>query len=230
MSKIGPRILVVDDDKSILKHLRTALTQGGYDVFTAETGQEAREKCTQTTMDLIVLDIMLPDIDGLEICRWVREQEFGRLPIIVLSAKDNDTDQLLAFAAFADDYVTKPFSMPLLLARVKAHLRNTQPLELLFRAGPLTIDFSQNRVEVEGQEIRLSRMEYKILEILALNKGRIVSQKTLIQKIWPKEEAFQRESEITTYIHKLRRKINTSPGQQFIETLHGWGYRFAAEE
>jgi two-component system, OmpR family, KDP operon response regulator KdpE len=174
----------------------------------------------------------LPDIDGLEICQWVREQIHDRIPIIILTVKDNDADQLQAFAVYANDYVTKPFSMPVFLARVRAHLHNVQPAGPVFTLGPLKVDFSRNSVQVNGQEVKLTPNEYKILEILVQNRGRIVTPGTLIQKLWPEEEGIDRdrEREVVVYIHNLRKKIEQPTLRQFIKTQHRWGYRFLVEE
>lgn len=230
MSKKGSRILIVDDDKHILKDLRASLLQDGYDVYTAETGREAREKFSQNAIDLIVLDIVLPDIDGLEICQWVREQVTEHLPIIILTAKDDDTNQLQAFTVYADDFVTKPFSMPIFLARVKAHLHNLQPTDSVLNFGPLKVDFLRNSVQINEQEVSLTPNEYRILEILVRYKGRLVTSDTLIQKLWSNEGRFGREREVAVYIHNLRRKIDRPAQHSFIKTQHGLGYRFIAEE
>jgi len=230
MSKKGSRILIVDDDRHILQELRVALLQNGYSVYTAETGGEAQEKIAQNAIDLIVLDILLPDIDGLEICRWVREQVTDHLPIIILTAKDDDADQLQAFTVYADDFVTKPFSMPVFLARVKAHLHNMQPTSSVLIFGPLKVDFLRNSVQVHEQEVWLTPNEYRILEILVRNKGKLVTPGTLIQKLWPNEGRFGREREVAVYIHNLRKKIDHPAQHHFIKTQHGLGYRFIAEE
>ncbi len=226
MSKKGPRILIVEDDKYNLKAVQTELTREGYEIFTAESGEEALEKIIQYQFDLIVLDIVLTGMDGLEVCKWIREQIPDRVPIIILTVKDNDTDMLHAFSVYANDYVTKPYSMPVFLARVKAHLYNLQPKGPVFSEGPLTIDFSVQRVLLNGQEVRLTRIEYRLLEILIYNRGKLVSPDTLIRKLWGENE-FGREREIAVYIHNLRKKID--PQHQLIETRYHMGYRFKAD-
>jgi two-component system, OmpR family, KDP operon response regulator KdpE len=232
VNRKGARILVVDDDRHILNELRAALTDHAYEVYIAETGKEAHDKIAQYAFDLIVLDILLPDTDGLEICQWVRNQIHDRIPIIILTVKDNDDNQLQAFSAFANDYVTKPFSMPVFLARVKAHLHNVQPAGPVFIQGPLKVDFSRNSVLVNAQEIKLTPNEYKILEILIRNRGRLVAPGTLIQKLWPEDDGIDRdrEREVVVYIHNLRRKIEQPGQRRFIKTQHRWGYRFLVEE
>ncbi len=232
MNKKGARILVVDDDRHILNELRAALTDNTYEVYIAETGKEARDKIAQYSFDLIVLDMLLPDTDGLEICQWVRDQIHDRIPIIILTVKDNDYDQLQAFSALANDFVTKPFNMSVFLARVKSHLHNVQPSGPVFTQGPLKVDFSRNMVLVNGQEVKLTPNEYKILEILIRYRGRLVAPGTLTQKLWPEEEGIDhdREREIVVYIHNLRKKIEQPSQRQFIKTQHRWGYRFLVEE
>ena len=232
MRQKGPCILIVDDEKDLLSRLQSTLAQDNYEIYTAESGQEARKILAKRLVDLLVLDIMLPDCNGLEeVCKWAREQQ-QNLPIIILTAKDDDIDKLKAFALFANDYVTKPFSIPVFLARVKAHLHNHQPIGPVFTIGPLKVDFLQHRVQVNGHEVPLQRNEYQILKILIDNKDKLVTTDTLIYKLWPDDNQFDadREAEVYTYIHSLRKKIDRTVQRRFIKTIPLVGYRFQTEE
>lgn len=232
MSKKAPSILIVEDNRELLTRLRNTLVRDGYEIFIAESGQEARRLFAKHIVDMLVLDIVLPDCNGLELCKWVREREQSHLPIIILTVKTDESHMLQAFTLFADDYVTKPFSMPVFLARVKAHLRNQPPAGPIFTVGPLTVDFLQHRVHVNGHEVPLPQNEYKTLKILIENKDRLVTTDTLIYRLWPGDDQLDaaREKEVYTYISNLRRKIDRPAQRRFIKTIPLTGYRFQTEE
>ena len=232
MNKKAPSILIVEDDKKILNRLRSMLVYDGYEIYTAESGEEARRLLAKQVVDLLVLDIVLPDCNGLEVCRWVRQQEQSHLPIIILTVKTDESHMLQAFTSFADDYVTKPFSMEVFQARVKAHLRNHQPTGPNFIIGPLKVDFLQHRVYVNGHEVAIAPNEYKTLKILIENKDKLVATDTLIYRLWPDDDQFDaaRGKEVYTYISNLRRKIDRPAQRHFIKTLHHVGYCFQTEE
>ncbi len=168
MSKTGARILVVDDEIEIVRALQRSLTAHGYEVFTANTGEDALESIAHYRPDLMVLDLGLPGMSGLEVCRTVRAQ--SNLPIIVLSVKGAERDKVLALDLGADDYVSKPFGMNEVLARIRVALRHTAQVESgtepIFTAGPLRVDFAQRQVQVDGQEVRLTPTEYDLLKAL----------------------------------------------------------------
>src|SRR5947207_2687787 len=178
MSKSGARILVVDDEIEILRALQRSLAAHGYDVFTASTGEDALAAIPVHRPDLMVLDLGLPGISGLEVCRRVREQ--SNLPIIVLSVKDTERDKVLALDLGADDYVSKPFGMDEVLARVRVALRHaaqvTSGTEPIFAAGPLRVDFAQRLVQVNDQEVKLTPTEYDLLKALIKNRGKIMTR------------------------------------------------------
>jgi two-component system KDP operon response regulator KdpE len=229
MMKKGASILVVDDDKGILNLLRNSLEQNNYMVYTAESGEEAVEQFAQHYIDLVLLDLKLPGISGLEACKQMRKQKQAHIPVIILSVKDAESDKVEALSTCADDYVSKPFSTPEVLARITAHLRRNRPTGPIFTAGSLSVDFSQHQVQIDGREIDLTPIEYQILTVLIENRGRIVTPKMFISKVWNDEYGIT-EHNIYVYIHSLRKKIEpdmTNP--RFILAVPRVGYRFKAD-
>jgi two-component system KDP operon response regulator KdpE len=232
MSKSGARILVVDDEIEILRALQRSLTAHGFDVSTATTGEDALEAIVHYRPDLMLLDLGLPGISGLEVCRRVRSQ--SNLPIIVLSVKDTERDKVLALDLGADDYVSKPFGMNEVLARVRVALRHSAQVESgtepIFIAGPLRVDFAQRQVQVNEQDVKLTPTEYDLLKALIKNKGKIMTRHMLLSQVWG--TGYGTESHyLHVYIGQLRRKIEPDPAHpRFIQTISGVGYRFHADE
>jgi len=232
MSKSGARILVVDDEVEIMRALQRSLTAHGFEVFTASSGEEALEAIGHHRPDLMLLDLGLPGISGLEVCKRVRTQ--SNLPIIVLSVKDAERDKVLALDLGADDYVPKPFGMDEVLARIRVALRHTAQVqtgtEPSFTAGPLKVDFAQRLVQVNGQEVKLTPTEYDLLKALILNRGKIMTRHMLLAQVWG--VGYGTESHyLHVYIGQLRRKIEPDPAHpRFILTISGVGYRFSSEE
>ena len=232
MSKSGARILVVDDEIEILRALQRSLTAHGFDVLTATTGEEALEFVAHFRPDLMLLDLGLPAISGLEVCKRVRAQ--SNLPIIVLSVKDTERDKVLALDLGADDYVSKPFGMNEVLARIRVALRHAAQVESgtepIFIAGPLRVDFAQRLVQVNDQEVKLTPTEYDLLKALIKNKGKIMTRHMLLSQVWG--TGYGTESHyLHVYIGQLRRKIEPDPAHpRFIQTISGVGYRFHADE
>ncbi len=232
MSKSGARILVVDDEVEILRALQRSLTAHGFDVLTATTGEDALEAIVHYRPDLMLLDLGLPGISGLEVCRRVRSQ--SNLPIIVLSVKDTERDKVLALDLGADDYVSKPFGMNEVLARVRVALRHAAQVESgtepIFKAGPLLVDFAQRLVQVNEQDVKLTPTEYDLLKALIKNKGKIMTRHMLLSQVWG--TGYGTESHyLHVYIGQLRRKIEPDPAHPlFIQTISGVGYRFHADE
>lgn len=232
MSKGGARILVVDDEIEILRALQRSLTAHGYEVFTAGSGEDALEAITLHRPDLILLDLGLPGISGLEVCKQVRAQ--SNLPIIVLSVKDTERDKVLALDLGADDYVSKPFGINEVLARVRVALRHAAHVragtEPTFVAGPLKVDFAQRLVQVNGQEVKLTPTEYDLLKALIKNSGKIMTRQMLLSQVWG--TGYSSEAHyLHVYIGQLRRKIEPDPTHpRFILTVSGVGYRFNSEE
>jgi two-component system KDP operon response regulator KdpE len=232
MSKGGARILVVDDEIEILRALQRSLTAYGYEVFTAGSGEDALEGIAHHRPDLMLLDLGLPGMSGLEVCKQVRAQ--SNLPIIVLSVKDAERDKVLALDLGADDYVSKPFGINEVLARVRVALRHAAQVkagtEPTFVAGPLKVDFAQRLVQVNGQEVKLTPTEYDLLKALIKNNGKIMTRQMLLSQVWGAGYGTEAHY-LHVYIGQLRRKIEPDPAHpRFIVTVSGVGYRFNGEE
>jgi two-component system KDP operon response regulator KdpE len=232
MSKRGARILVVDDEVEIMRALQRSLAAHGYEVFVAKNGEEALEEVTRHRPDLILLDLGLPGISGLEVCKKVRES--SNLPIIVLSVKDTERDKVLALDLGADDYVSKPFSVNEVLARVRVALRHSAQVqtgtEPIFSAGPLRVDFAQRQVQVNGQDVKLTPTEYDLLKALIKNSGKIMTRQMLLSQVWGTGYGTEAHY-LHVYIGQLRRKIEPDPAHpRFILTISGVGYRFNSDD
>ncbi len=232
MSKGGARILVVDDEIEIVRALQRSLTAYGFEVFTAGSGEEALEAISHHRPDVMLLDLGLPGMSGLEVCKEVRAQ--SNLPIIVLSVKDTERDKVLALDLGADDYVSKPFGMNEVLARIRVALRHSAQVESgtepIFSAGPLKVDFAQRVVQLNGQEVKLTPTEYDLLKALIKNSGKIMTRHMLLSQVWG--TGYGAESHyLHVYVGQLRRKIEPDPAHpRFILTVSGVGYRFNADD
>ncbi|MHB8597826.1 MAG: response regulator transcription factor [Ktedonobacteraceae bacterium] len=227
------RILVVDDKAPALLQLKRSLEHNGYEVYTASRGREALEILDQRFVDLILLDLQLPDIGGLQVCKEVRIQ-YPSLPIIIISVVHEVRSIVQALNQGADDYVQKPFDMVEVLARIGVQLRHSHPLPAKpegqsLTVGPLNIDFAQRCVKVNGQEVDLTYTEYELLSLLARNRGRIVTYDILISEVWGYNEVSELQS-VHTYINRLRKKIETPANRRFIRNEPKIGYRFLGEE
>jgi len=225
------KILVVDDEIEIMRALQRSLSAHGYEVFTAGSGEEALEEITRHRPDLVLLDLGLPGISGLEVCRQVRAQ--SNLPIIVLSVKDAERDKVHALDLGADDYVSKPFSVNEVLARVRVALRHSAQVqsgtEPRFTAGPLTVDFARRQVFVAEREIKLTPTEYDLLKALIKNSGKIMTRHMLLSQVWGTGYGTEAHY-LHVYIGQLRRKIEPDPTHpRFILTISGVGYRFSSD-
>jgi two-component system KDP operon response regulator KdpE len=225
------KILVVDDEARILRLVRSNLEPQGYKVLTAMDGESALTAAEMNDPDLIILDLMLPRMDGFEVCRRLRE--FSTVPIIILTAKGEEVDKVKGLELGADDYLTKPFGVPELLARIKAVLRRTrvaptQKLEPIFSLSGFSVNFAQRRVSANGRDVKLSPTEYKLLYELVTNAGRVVLHQDLLARVWGRE--YRDETEyLRVYIRYLRQKIEEDSSQpKLILTEPGVGYRFAA--
>lgn len=222
------RILIADDDPSILKLMTIYLKQAGYEPILASDGKEALSLVEAEDPALVILDIRMPGMNGFEVCRHIRAS--SDIPIIMLTISNQDEDVLQGLKSGADDYVTKPFSVEVLLARIQAVLRRTKfPEEVArpeFHSGELVIDFEQHRVSVAGKEVKLTATEYKILSLLASNAGRVFTQDQLLEKVWGWE--YRGESHILQVsISRLREKIENNPRDpKYILTRVGIGYSF----
>ncbi len=231
MSKNGASILVVDDEKEIVRALSRSLTARGYTVCAAGSGEEAIEMFARHRPDLVLLDLMLPGISGLEVCRQLRAG--SSVPILVLSVKEAERDKVEALDLGADDYIQKPFSMNEVLARIRVALRHVAGMqtgtEPRFSAGPLYVDFAARRVFVNGQEVRLTPTEYDLLKVLITHRGKLLTRQMLLKELWG-PEAHARMHSLHVYVAQLRQKIEPVPEQpRFILTSPGVGYRFIEE-
>jgi DNA-binding response OmpR family regulator len=223
-------VLLVDDDPQLIRLVRANLDSVGYKITVAMDAQSALKQVNLELPDLVILDIMLPDTDGFALCQRLRE--FTSIPIIMLTAKVEDQDKVKGLKSGADDYLTKPFNMEELLARIEAVLRRTKfPDEVkapkAFSNGDVTVDFVQRRVTVRGKEIALTLTEYKLLSLLVSNAGRVMLHRELLAKVWGAE--YQEEVDyLRAYIRHLRQKIEEDSKQpKYILSKLGIGYMFA---
>ena len=233
MSDHAVRILLVDDEQPIQKLLSYPLEKDGYEVVPARDGQEALQAFDQQPFDLVVLDIMLPKVDGLEVCRQLRAR--SSVPIIMLTAKAEEIDKVLGLELGADDYITKPFSMREFRSRVRAALRRAEmgsqldgdeePLE----RGEMRIDFAKRTVELRGDPVQLTYVEFEILAVLAGHPGRVYTRDMLLDRIWG-DSAFRDQRTIDVHIRHLREKLESDPKNPgYLLTVRGVGYRFKDE-
>ena len=225
------RVLVVDDEKLIVKGIRFSLEQDGMEVECAYDGEEALEKARQNTYDIILLDIMLPKLTGLEVCQQIRE--FSSVPIVMLTAKGEDMDKILGLEYGADDYITKPFNILEVKARIKAIMRRTTarrksgpPENRVLSSGDLQIDRDNRRVTISGREINLTAREFEVLELLVLNPNKVYSRESLLKIVWGADYPGDVRT-VDVHIRRLREKIEPSPSDpRYVHTKWGVGYYF----
>ncbi len=225
------RVLVVDDEKLIVKGIRFSLEQDGMEVDCAYDGEEAVEKAKTGAYDIILLDIMLPKLTGLEVCQQIRE--FSTVPIVMLTAKGEDMDKILGLEYGADDYITKPFNILEVKARIKAIIRRTtvrikaEPAEGGFlEAGDMRIERDNRRVTIAGREIDLTAREFEVLELLVLHPGKVYSRESLLKLVWGADYPGDVRT-VDVHIRRLREKIETNPSEPgYVHTKWGVGYYF----
>ncbi len=224
--RTGARILVIDDEKSIRRFMDASLSAKGYTVLPARTGAEGVKAAAQEHPDVVLLDLNLPDKDGLAVLKEIRG--FSAVPVIVLTVKSGDADKELLLDSGADDYLTKPFSLTELLARIRVSLRHSVNLreDVAFRHGPLEIDFAARKVLVSGEEARLTATEFNLLKALVSHAGKVVTRQHLLSEVWG-PYAVEQSHYLRIYVSQLRRKLETrSPELKgFIITDPGVGYR-----
>lgn len=222
-------ILIVDDEEPILELLSFNLEKEGYEVSLARNGDEALESMRKKIPDLVVLDLMLPGMDGLEVCRQMRQySKFSEIPVIMLTAKGEEVDKIVGLELGADDYMTKPFSPRELVARIKARLRRMKTPETSEKvvSGDLYIDLQRFKVSVGGKEIECTPKEFELLKLLASHPGKVYSREELLTKIWGYEYLGDTRT-VDVHIRHLRQKIEYDPSSPIhIETLRGIGYRY----
>ncbi|HEX2393080.1 MAG TPA: response regulator transcription factor [Solirubrobacterales bacterium] len=229
MANGSARILLVDDEQSIQTLLSYPLRKDGYHVTSALDGGEALQRFEEGRFDLVILDLMLPRLDGVEVCRQLRSR--SQVPIIMLTAKGSETDKVAGLEVGADDYITKPFSMREFRSRVKAALRRSRMAgealpEEPISSGELTIDFERRMVTLGEEEIRVTYVEFEILGALARSPGRVLTRETLLEHVWGDSE-YRDPRTVDVHIRHLREKLEQDPKQpEFLFTVRGVGYRF----
>lgn len=222
---------MVDDDKEIVESIEIYLRNEGYKVFKAYDGLEALDILTNEEIHLILMDIMMPKLDGIKATIKIRQEK--NIPIILVSAKGEDTDKILGLNIGADDYITKPFNLLELIARVKSNLRrymnfgnfNNETREDVLRSGGLELNTSTKEVKVDGNQVKVTPIEYRILELLLRNKGRVFSIDEIYEKVW-KEESFNVENTVAVHIRRIREKIEINPKEpRYLKVVWGIGYK-----
>ena len=220
------KVLVVDDEKLIVKGIRFNLEQDGMEVDCAYDGEEAVEKAKENHYDIILLDLMLPKMDGLEVCQQIRE--FSNVPIVMLTAKGEDMDKILGLEYGADDYITKPFSMPILIRKIAAVLRRSTMIpdqeHQTISYKNLILDLDSYSASVNGESHELTQREFEVLRELLLNQGRVLTRQNLLDRLW-KYDFLGDERVVDTHIKNLRKKL----GIDFIQTIRGVGYKIDRE-
>ena len=222
-------VLVCDDDRAIVRSIEIYLKADGYNVITAYDGKEALEKMKENTVHCIVMDIMMPKMDGISATLEIRQQ--SNVPLIFLSAKSEDTDKITGLTFGGDDYVTKPFNPLELCARVKSQIRRYVSLgsmeekETLITTGGLSLDTEARKVTLDGEEVRVTATEYKILEYLMVNMGKTLSSNQIYENVW-NENAFSTEKTVTVHIRRIREKIEfDTKNPKYIKVVWGIGYK-----
>jgi two-component system KDP operon response regulator KdpE len=228
----NPHVLVIDDEPQILRALRTILTAKHFRVSVASRGEEGLALAAAESPDVIILDLSMPDMDGVEVCSRLRE--WTQVPIVVLSVRDSERDKVMALDAGADDYLTKPFGIEELLARIRVALRHsTQTMgskKAVVTAGSLIIDLVQHIVTRDGVEVKLTATEFKLLAYLAANAGRVLTHRAILAAVWDPADV-DRVEYLRVYIRQLRKKLENDPEHpRFILNEPGIGYRFIVEE
>lgn len=228
-----PQILVIDDEFQILRAMRTILAARQFKVSTASTGEEGLALAAALQPDAIILDLSLPDMDGITVCQRLRE--WTHIPIIVLSVRDSEQDKVRALDAGADDYVTKPFGIDELLARLRVALRHSATQsqvdkKSVINAGPLQVDLAQHIVRLRGEEVKLTATEFKLLAYLAANAGRVLTHQSILSHVWDPADADHVEY-LRVFVRQLRKKLEEDPEQPLIILNEpGIGYRFIADD
>ncbi len=223
------KILIVEDEDSVLDPLELLLSKEGFSIETARNGREGLDKFWKVSPDLVLLDIMLPEVSGTEVCRQIRAK--SNVPIIMLTAKDTEVDKVVGLELGADDYIVKPYSKAELVARIKAVLRrglseNTSSEGGVITAGPVSIDVDRHAVSIGGENISLPLKEFELLEFLVRNSGRVLTRTQLIDRVWG-SDYFGDTKTLDVHVKRLRAKIEKDPANPtYIQTIRGLGYKF----
>jgi phosphate regulon transcriptional regulator PhoB len=225
------KILIVEDESDLIKLLKYNLEKEGFKVSYATDGSVALAEVRRDAPDLVILDLMLPGLDGLEVCRQLRRSDkFARIPVLILSARSEEADRVVGLELGADDYVTKPFSMREVVARVRALLRRNEPAgpqRSKIQRGDIMIDPMAHSVTAAGKTVELSALEFRLLHYLASHPGMVFSRDHLLDSVWGNDRTVTPRS-VDVYIRRIREKIEQQPQQPaYVQTVHGVGYRFA---
>jgi two-component system alkaline phosphatase synthesis response regulator PhoP len=222
------RILIIEDEPDIVRGLELNLKAEGYAVLTAATGPDGLQVALRETPDLVLLDIMLPGMSGLDVCRELRKKHFDR-PIIMLTARSAEVDRVVGLEIGADDYVTKPFGIRELLARIRVRLRRhegVRPQDAVLRFGEVDIDFEKHEAVRRGARVELTGKEFDVIRLLAANRGKIVTRDRLLEEVWGYEH-FPTTRTVDNHILRLRQKLEENPSDpRFILSIYGEGYKF----
>jgi two-component system phosphate regulon response regulator PhoB len=223
------KIVLIEDDADLYSLIQYNLEKEGFTMAGAQTGKGAIDLCRRERPDLIILDIMLPDSDGLEICRAIRNHsELAPVPVIFLTARASETDRIVGLELGANDYIVKPFFIRELIARIKIHFRGQPPATKILRSGDLELDRARCRVHLSGTEITLTATEFRLLEFLMSRPGVVFSREQLLDAVWGHDRAVT-DRTVDVYILRLRQKIEAAEESTFIRSVRGFGYSFNAE-
>jgi len=228
--KEQPTVLIADDEPQMVGVIAYALQTAGFQVIMAYDGLQALQQIEKHHPDLVILDVMMPGLDGFQVCQRVRSET--TIPVLLLTVKDEEKDVIKGLELGADDYMTKPFSMRELVLRVQAILRRTRVREVtVVESGPLRIDFERHRVTLHGLPVELTPLEYRLLACLASNAGRVLTWQALLKEVWGLEPWQGDKEMVKVQIHRLRQKLEPNPNQPtLIQTVRGTGYRFEIGE
>jgi DNA-binding response OmpR family regulator len=229
MDAVMKKIVLIEDDTDLYSLIQYNLEKEGFTMAGAQTGKGAIEMCRRERPDLIILDIMLPDSDGLEICRAIRNHsELAPVPVIFLTARASETDRIVGLELGANDYIVKPFFIRELIARIKIHFRGQPPVTKVLRSGELELDRARCRVHLNATEVTLTATEFRLLEFLMSRPGVVFSREQLLDAVWGHDRAVT-DRTVDVYILRLRQKIEAAEESTFIRSVRGFGYSFNAE-
>ena len=223
------KIVLIEDDADLYNLVQYNLDKEGFQVVGAQTGKGALDLCRREHPDLVILDIMLPDSDGLEICKGIRaNHDLANTPVIFLTARASETDRIVGLELGANDYIVKPFFVRELIARVKIHFRGDKPVNKVLRSGDLELDSSRCIVRLGGEELTLTATEFRLLEFLMSRPGVVFSREQLLDAVWGHDRAVT-DRTVDVYVLRLRQKIEPGDGPAFIRSVRGFGYSFHVE-
>jgi DNA-binding response OmpR family regulator len=223
------KVLLIEDDADLYSLIQYNLEKEGFQFAGSQTGRGAIDLCRREKPDLVILDIMLPDSDGLDICKRIRAHpELSHLPIIFLTARASETDRIVGLELGANDYIVKPFFVRELVARIKIHFRGQQTPPKVLKAGELEVDGERCQVHIAGKEISLTATEFKLLEFLMSRPGIVFSREQLLDAVWGHDRAVT-DRTVDVYVLRLRQKIEAEEGHPYIRSVRGFGYSFNAD-